>query len=76
MKPDSGKLAPLRSRPSMKVIDRVMSPSSASAIRSYISRKWACLLSGSPKGTSADGSFTELSIAMRMRRSSSRMLST
>ena len=25
--PDSGKLAPLRSRPSMKVIDRVMSPS-------------------------------------------------
>ena len=39
----------------MKVAERVMSPSNASAIRSYISRKCTCLLSGRPNGTSPLG---------------------
>ena len=38
----------------MNVAERVMSPSNASAIRSYINRKWTCLLSGRPNGTSSD----------------------
>ena len=60
----------------MKVAERVMSPSKASAIRSYIRRKCTCLLSGRPNGTSLSGSLTEFSIEIRMRRSSSRMFST
>lgn len=59
----------------MNVAERVMSPWNASAIRSYISLKWTCLLSGSPNGTSTFGSFIELFIAILIRRSSSLMFS-
>ena len=52
-----------------------MSPSKASASKSYINLKCSLLLSGMPNGISALGSFTDRLIAMLMRRSSSRMFS-